>query len=191
MMDQRWAPGDRVVHATKPEWGQGDVLEATATQHEGKACQRVTVRFARVGLKTVLTAIAELRPAQDGGGGWLSDLEAGNPGDRLTAIPDACTDPFRSLESRLEATARLYRFQPSGASLVEWAAIQSGMDDPLVRFTRHDLERYFDQFRIVLDNHLRKLLAEASRKDPAMISRVARTAPPAAQAMLRREHARR
>lgn len=191
MTDQRWAPGDRVVHATKPEWGQGDVLEAVAAQHEGKPCQRLTVRFARAGLKTVLTAIAELRPASNGGGGWLSDLEAGNPADRLTAIPDECTDPFRSLESRLEATARLYRFQPSGASLVEWAVVQTGMDDPLVQFTRHDLEHHFEQFRIALDNHFKKLIAEASRKDSAMIARVADKAPPAARAMLQREHARR
>ncbi len=55
--------GDTVVHAGKPEWGPGDVLAVEGASHEGKPVQRVTVRFARAGLKTLSTAFAELRPA--------------------------------------------------------------------------------------------------------------------------------
>lgn len=57
------AKGDTVVHAGKPEWGPGDVLSVEGATHEGKPVQRVTIRFARAGLKTLSTAFAELRPA--------------------------------------------------------------------------------------------------------------------------------
>lgn len=55
-----WSSGDRLIHAGKPEWGTGTVVKAEWTTHEGKKCQRVTVRFARAGLKTVSTAFATL-----------------------------------------------------------------------------------------------------------------------------------
>ena len=56
-------PGDRVRHAGRPEWGVGAVQSTEASAHEGKPCQRVTVRFEREGLKTLSTAFADLRSA--------------------------------------------------------------------------------------------------------------------------------
>ncbi len=58
--------GDVVVHTGKPEWGPGDVVRAESSSHEGKPCQRVTVRFSRAGLKTLSTAFATLRVVEEG-----------------------------------------------------------------------------------------------------------------------------
>lgn len=61
-----WAKGDRLVHKAKPEWGTGHVERAEPATHEGRPCQRLTVRFERAGKKTISTAFASLRPAEGG-----------------------------------------------------------------------------------------------------------------------------
>ena len=48
----------------------------------------------------------------------------------------------------------------SGRGLMEWAMAQTGMDDPLTRFNRTELEEYFTQFAHNRDQHLAKLLRE-------------------------------
>jgi hypothetical protein len=53
---------DKLRHAGKPEWGVGVVLAAQQASHEGKPCQRLTVRFDNAGKKTITTAFADLRP---------------------------------------------------------------------------------------------------------------------------------
>lgn len=55
-------PNDKLRHAGKPEWGVGVVLAAQQDSHEGKPCQRLTVRFDNAGKKTITTAFADLRP---------------------------------------------------------------------------------------------------------------------------------
>lgn len=55
-------PNDKLRHAGKPEWGVGVVLAAQQASHEGKPCQRLTVRFDNAGKKTITTAFADLRP---------------------------------------------------------------------------------------------------------------------------------
>ncbi|QYU67803.1 hypothetical protein J4558_23455 [Leptolyngbya sp. 15MV] len=118
----------------------------------------------------------ELEPAPD-----LSVLEG-----RLTALPESATDPFASRRSRLKATLGLYRFSGVGASLLDWAASQTQLKDPLSCFSRHDLERLFDRFRIALDAHTRKLVHEARRQEPAVLAEVLAQASLAAQQAVRR-----
>jgi hypothetical protein len=65
MPGRSFAKGDSVIHAGKPEWGPGDVMSAEGQLHEGKPCQRLTIRFSRGGLKTISTAFADLRPASE------------------------------------------------------------------------------------------------------------------------------
>lgn len=111
--------GDRVVHTTKPEWGVGVVSSAQNLVQDGKSCQRLTIRFERAGLKTLSTAVAPIRsadhadaPAKDiagqqpgaEGGSWLDELEAGNPAEMMSRIPEAATDPFQSLGNRIKST---------------------------------------------------------------------------------------
>lgn len=193
--------GDRVVHAAKPEWGTGVVSSAQNLVHEGRPCQRLTIRFERAGLKTLSTAVASIRPADqadaparsvapasgdsEGRESWLDALEAGNPAEIMSRLPEAATDPFQSIGNRLKATLGLYRFTRSGGSLLDWAAAQTGMKDPLTRFSRHELEEYFSRFETNRDNHLRQLAQEALKKDPGCLREAAQNAPSKGVALLR------
>jgi hypothetical protein len=192
-----WKAGDRVVHRGKPEWGVGSVTAAQAALQDGRHCQSVTIRFENGGLKTVSTAFARLARAGQGagaaetpGGSWLDDLEAGDVRDRLAARPDEATDPFTTLESRLEATLGQYRFTDDGASLLAWPSAQTGLSDPLGRLNRHELEQAFARFRVALDRHLSQLLDQARRGGVALDA-LAAAAPPEARSALQRANRRR
>ncbi len=193
-MATEWKLGDRVYHPSRPEWGAGEVRSADSVAEGGKAAQRVTVRFERAGIKTLSTAFADLRPASE-----MPALDADAPpaildtgagaaitAEKMTALPEAAVDPFRSRRARLEYTLGLFRFSGGGASLVDWAAMQSGLADPLTRFNRHELEQFFERFRQNLDAHARKLVGELRREDPAAIGELAQGAPPASQQALKR-----
>lgn len=218
---KQWASGDKVVHCSKPEWGTGTVTAAAGSQHEGKPCQSLTVRFDRAGVKVLSTAFAHLmdadlapslhrapplaapQPAPPSlsisspraqGQAQASTLEideasplvARDPREIMTRLPEIATDPFTTPAARLKATLAIYRFTPTGSSLLDWAAVQSGLADPMSRFNRHELERFFEAFAVVRDNHLKKLVLEIKRTDPSLLSQTASQAPPSAQQVLRR-----
>lgn len=199
-----WKLGDRLMHAGRPEWGVGEVRAAESIAHNGTRCQRLTVRFDRAGVKTLSTAFAELLPAdrmprlvdppptpKPANGtapaeGWLAQAEQGSIPDQMARLPDPATDPFRSRKARFIATLDLYRFNPTGASLLDWAVLQSGLKDPLSKFSRHELERLFDRFRANLDAHLKRLGLELKKEDPAALAAALDAAPPAARQAARR-----
>jgi hypothetical protein len=93
--------------------------------------------------------------------GWLAQLEQPQAGpDELWHLPDSLTDPFLSLAKRLEATLETYRFtadQRNPGLLLDWAVIQTGLNDPLTKYTRHDLEQAFPRFARDRDQHLLQL----------------------------------
>lgn len=207
--------GDKVVHTGKPEWGSGLVTQATKTTHEGKPCQSLTIRFDRAGVKTISTAFATLIPASEApslpgpldeapasrdGGAFRSPaptsqkeaefaaklLGADDIKQKMTRLPEGATDPFSTVLDRLKFTLGLYRFQPSGGSLLDWAAMQSGLADPLGRFNRHELEQFFTAFAVVRDAHLRKLLPDARKADGAGAARIIAQAGAQAQQAVRR-----
>lgn len=103
----------------------------------------------------------------------------------MARLPETATDPFASPPQRLSATLALYRFTPNGGSLLDWAAAQSGLADPLAVFNRHELEQFFARFATARDQHLRQLADEIRRKDPDALNRALAGAPPAAQNALR------
>jgi hypothetical protein len=211
MASREWVRGENVVHATRPEWGAGEILVAEPVVHEGRPCQRLTIRFTRAGTKTVSTAFAELRPAADmprlppeavaeepqatsravpqptptTDPIVRAEVEA-TVSEMLTRLPEVATDPFSSLRSRLEATLDLYKFTPSGGSLLDWAAIQTGLKDPLARFNRHELEQWFQRFQFELDAHLKKLVRDVRKQDPQALAELSAEATPAARTALRR-----
>jgi hypothetical protein len=117
--------------------------------------------------------------------------QAESIGDVLARLPDAATDPFRTLEARLRATLGLYRFQPTGASLLDWAASQTGLADPLGKCNRHELEAHFQRFRVRLDAHLVSLAKEAAKAEPGLLSRLRVDAPSQARSALDRLNTRR
>lgn len=113
----------------------------------------------------------------------LSDTEVT---ERLLILPEAARDPFRSLAERFEASVRLYRYRAQGGSLLDWAAAQTGLADPLSRQSRHDLEASFARFRRRLDAHTRGLALELVKTDPAAAKRILAQAPDDAKSLMRR-----
>jgi hypothetical protein len=180
MTQRDWRKGEKVVHAARPEWGTGEVLTAESGVVEGKPCQTLTVRFDRGGLRTVSTAFADLREAsginpaamEASSDPLLAAATATEVEEMMTKLPEAATDPFSSLRKRLEATLGLYRYGESPRLLLDWAAIQTGLKDPLSRFNRHELEQWYKRFVIETDTHLRKLLREVRKHEPAALDEV-------------------
>ncbi|MBL8763292.1 MAG: DUF3553 domain-containing protein [Phycisphaerae bacterium] len=197
MPGKQWSFGDRVIHATKPEWGVGVITAAQNTNENGQSCQRLTIRFEREGIKTVTTAVAELRDAaelptlsaqerQSSDDVLSTSIEGPTAKELLTRLPEACTDPFLSPTDRVKNTLALYRFSDHGGSLLDWAAAQTGLKDPLSRLNRHELEAVFRSFAQVRDEHLKRVVLELKKKSPGVLPVIARQATPAAQQALRR-----
>lgn len=200
MTSAAFTQGQQVVHGTKPEWGIGEVLRTTTTTQEGKACQRLTIKFDRVGTKVVSTAFAKIETAEKAveratgfaqSGSWLDSANPEATRQAMATLPEAAVDPFSSLEARFAATCDLYRFSDHGGSLVDWAAAQTGLADPLSAFNRTELERFFEKYRLKRDEHLRDVASELRRKNPAALERALSTAPDVAQAVLRNGNGRR
>jgi hypothetical protein len=196
MVTRDWSKGDSVVHAAKPEWGAGEVLLAESISYEGKPVQRLTIRFTRAGTKTISTAFADLRSAADMP--FLPEPKdekpdplaqvamSANVEELMTKLPENATDPFRSLKQRLASTLDLYRFGDNSSTLLDWAAIQTGLKDPLSRFNRHELEQWFSRFKMEVDNHLRKLVKDMRKQEPQALEAATAAASPIARQALRR-----
>lgn len=188
MTKREWKLGDRLMHAGRPEWGVGEVRGAERTVQDGMPSQRLTIRFERAGVKTLATAFADLRPADEmprvpdtptasnDDADWLTRAEAGSVEELMTRVPEGASDPFKSRKSRLDSTLKLYRFSGTGSSLLDWAAMQSGLKDPLTKFTRHELEVFFERFRVALDTHLKRLVLELRKQEPGVLAEVAAAA---------------
>ncbi|MBC8202882.1 MAG: DUF3553 domain-containing protein [Planctomycetes bacterium] len=198
-MTETIAFGDRVTHELHPEWGSGAVIKVENTVVGGKPAPRVTVRFANAGLKVFAGNALPLTPMQSEhtvpGDRYLErpaiaeveDLERSGLNQAvekklleiMLAIPMACRDKFNTPEYRLKRTLDLYKYDMSGRGLMEWAIVQTGMDDPLTRFNRGQLEEYFKRWVRDRDSHLSTLLSEM-RDDPKTAKRLMQEAPDAA-----------
>ena len=178
----RFAPGQLVRHRARPEWGVGRVRAVDNIRHEGKPAQRVRAEFPNRGILTLNTAVAPLEPASDHRSlssqetpsamsnrstkGWLNELEGPDASQRnLWDLPPDLVDPFTTPQQKLEATLTSYRFNTDPGPLFEWAVIQTGLDDPLSRHTRVELEQAFPRFARDRDNHLRELVKQLKRKN--------------------------
>ncbi|MCZ6836933.1 MAG: DUF3553 domain-containing protein [Planctomycetota bacterium] len=187
MSNLRFEFGDAVRLPKRPEWGIGTVVKVQDVAVDGEMTQRVNARFPNGGLKTFNTAVAGLEIVRDNGKAplddaeesfadlhrmsqtdWLAPIAKKKIDEAMLNIPLAARDVFRSLESRLSATIDLYRFDRSGRGLMDWAVAQSALEDPLSRFSRHELEQYFDRWATEREHHLRKLLKEAA-SSPEMV----------------------
>ncbi len=192
--------GEKVRHSKRPEWGTGTIAKIEVITREGRPDRRIWIRFPNAGEKTVLASMAELEHV-DGGdqlgatptladlharsdGGWLGEISKKKPEHVMTALPDSATDPFIPIRRRLQNTLALYRFDAS-SRLIEWAVAQSGLNDPLGHFSRHDLEAMFGRWKFALDAHMGKLLQEA-RREPGSLEEAQKGAPPAAIAAVKR-----
>lgn len=202
---QRFEFGDRLRHMKRPEWGEGTVIKTEDTSMGGKPVQRLSVRFANAGLKRLVAGQTELQPVTDEqtedveessgsrleawdrmeDSGWLGPLAQRKIEETMTSLPDATRDPFSGLDRQLSATMGLYRFDNSGRGLVDWAVAQSGLKDPLSRFTRQELEALYSRWAQHRDAHLGKLLSSAKHEN-GVVDRALKTTPPAARAAIKR-----
>lgn len=194
--------GDRVLHDDRPEWGVGLIQRVENVRVGGKPTQRLAIRFSNAGMKTLSSLGASLcrveedeestvddgqtlvAREQSAESGWLGEISKRKPEDAMVELSEEATDRFRPLEKRLRFTLNLYRFDPTGGSLIDWAVARSGLDDPLSRFTRHELEQYFDRWAALRQKHLATLLKEA-RNENGMLERLLSQAPPAARKAVR------
>ncbi|MFG0252994.1 MAG: DUF3553 domain-containing protein [Phycisphaerales bacterium JB038] len=208
MLQRRFAKGDRIVHLDKPEWGAGLVTKTQLLSQQGTPVQMVTVRFEHGGLKSLSTAHARLGYEQDyleqrrdsapkepawpaepkGTGGAEADPLLA---ERLLSLPEETRDPFLPLAKRLDATLKLYRFDGTPRSLIDWGIVQSGLQDPLSRFGRHELELLFEKWQRGRDQHLAQLLDKLRQDDPQESARVQAALPSAVRQALQRRHSRR
>ncbi len=190
----RFELGETVIHPNCPEWGSGKVKEAQSITHEGRPVQRIRVDFSNAGSKWLNTAMAPLQKKTREADapkmkiapsmatsqvsakaqaealpdkGWLDALEAnrnrGTP--ELWELPAALTDIMRSPEDRLAQTAEAYRFSHEPGPLFQWAVTQTGLDDPLSRYTRVELEKTYFQYSKLRDDHLFDLCRQLKREN--------------------------
>ncbi len=191
--------GDELKLCSRPEWGTGKVTKVEHLTREGERDQRLWVKFPNVGMKTILAGVAEIervgdpRPEEDDHSfaaremshqsGWLGEIMKDRPEEAMTSLPPECSDPFTSIRKRLERTIALFRFDGSSSSLIDWAIAQTGLDDPLSRFNRHELEAFFEQWRRARDARARDLVDEA-RRSRDNVSDLLKSAPAAAKSVL-------
>jgi hypothetical protein len=200
--------GDRVTHPKFPEWGSGAVIKVENTPINGEPSTRVTVRFANVGLKKFVgnalplevfneghsmpgdrkgnrPAIAEVEDLERSG---LNQAVEQKLNEIMLAIPLACRDPFNTAEHRLRRTLALFKYDMSGRGLMEWAMMQTGLDDPLSRFNRTELEVYFKHYSHELNKHLASLLSEMYEDNEAVLKIVSEATPRAKRAVEKLVH---
>jgi len=193
--------GERLRHRKRPEWGVGTITRIEPVRMGTRTDQRLWIRFSNAGSKAVLASVGELdRIVPDGDGhtladrearhegGWLGEIARRRPEDAMTELPPEASDPFLALRKRLDFTFGLYRFEPVGGKLLDWAIAQTGLEDPLARFSRHELEQFFQRWAFNRDQHLARLVGE-SRGEPGVLQAATASAPPAAQRALRKIHA--
>lgn len=206
-MSEQYSIGERIRHANRPEWGIGTITRVDRLQMQGQVGQRLEIRFANAGVKTISSLGADLeRIGQPGATvpsngtfadrearhetGWLGEIAKNKPEEALVELPEEVTDPFRSVRDRLERTLGLFRFEQSGGKLIDWAVARTGLDDPLSRFTRQDLEQYFSRWAFARQQHLHKLLKEA-KNEHAKIDDLLQKALPEAKRAMQQNNARR
>ncbi len=178
--------GDAVFHPRRPEWGAGTVRAVEPITHDGEPAQRLTIDFAHRGRVVLNTALAPLSTQDHKSAmtqtatsntsqkGWLDQLEAQANGrtHELWELPPALTDPFSSDAQRLTATLDQYRFSTQPRALIDWAVQQTGLHDPLTKYTRHELEQAFPRFARDRDQHLKQLVRQLIyRNDHATLLR--------------------
>jgi hypothetical protein len=198
--------GEHVVHSGRPEWGPGEILAVEAITHEGKPAHRLTVRFSRIGTKVLNTAFAAVQPASSVGGVRAAEVRAESaqpalPQERpaptlaesdILRIPEDAIDPFLPVSRRLTTTLNELRYYDKATGWMDWSVARSGLADPLSAATRAQLEQWFERYRVLILNHLRKLLREQGPPTtPAELERLAARIGPTAVRTLKEALSRR
>lgn len=190
--------GMQVRHRQRPEWGTGAVTRVEQLTRAGGRDQRLWIKFGSAGLKTLLASASDLEILPGTGaaehtfaareiaseGGWLGQITQKKPEQAMSELPPNATDPFLLPERRLKNLLALYRFD-QGSGLMDWAVAQSGLDDPLSRFNRTELEAFFKNWALERDLTLHRLVSDfRKRREP--VDHLLAGAPRAALAVLQK-----
>ncbi|MEM1109668.1 MAG: DUF3553 domain-containing protein [Planctomycetota bacterium] len=136
----------------------------------------------------VATAASSESSSDDssGGSGWLDAMDPdGAKSNELWDLPDALSDPFASLPDRLAATLETYRFSTEARALMDWAIVQTGLNDPLSKYSRSELEQAFPRYVRDRDAHLKEIVKQLKRENNfAALKDAGRGLFPAAQSAL-------
>lgn len=173
--------------------------QVSLAKHNGKDGQRLVIVFKNQGKVTINTAVIKLvamdKAIDDmksaNSANWLSQLEAerGMKKNDITGLPESLTDPFTDILVRVERTLADYKFTSDNPrSLLEWAMRQTGMNDPLTQYTRHDLEQAFSRYTYLRYKHLLELVRTLKRnnKRPMLDLMLTKSWPNTATADLRK-----
>lgn len=209
MSEQKFSHGDRIRHSGKPEWGIGTVTKVEQLPVNGQASQRLSIRFPNAGLKTLVTTHAPLERVDEAAdpfaagdqhsvkiwdkmneSEWLAPMVKRKVEEAMLSLPSEVRDPFNSMQKRITIMLSLYRFDRSSRGLMDWAVAQTGLDDPLTRFTRQELEQRFERWAHERDGYLAKMIQETrssgAGNDQAVLMNALKSAPPMAQDTVRR-----
>jgi hypothetical protein len=138
--------------------------------------------------KATATATAPANGSGDsaaGGSGWLDALDGSTQSNELWDLPEDVSNPFASLGERLKAILQTFRYSTEPRALIDWAVAQTGLNDPLSKYTRHELEQAFPRYARDRDQHLRDLVRQLKRNNEyATLKDAGRGLFPAAQSAL-------
>ncbi len=98
-------------------------------------------------------------------GGWLGRMaKESHTKNELWDLPQRMTDSFGTIEGRLAATLESYKYSTEPRSLIEWAQEQTGLNDPMTRYTRVELEQAFPGYARTRRENLQELVRLAKRQ---------------------------
>jgi hypothetical protein len=164
-MDFKFKKDMEVVNPVRPEWGIGKVL--STEPGSDSTSQRVRVSFPGAGVKTMMIPPGQLVQPENQVKPDVQVSESGDNealGERLQAIPQVVNDCRESLEVRLAALVKLYKFSDDRRDIFDWAVVQLGHRDPLGSFSADELGLYFSNFSRSRDRALLSIYNQACQK---------------------------
>mgnify|MGYP000229958761 CR=1 FL=1 len=134
--------GRKVMNAGRTDWGVGVVEQVVrAGGPEDAPVYRVTVQFsgARRTLLSPPARLIEPRAEEERQAGWLDTLAGRTVDDRLKRVPESLLRVLGTPRQKLDALLPLYEYDEEPKTLARWARTQTGVGDPLSKWSRDEL----------------------------------------------------
>lgn len=154
---------------------------------DGRPVQRVSVQFA-AGHRWIIVPPGRLAwPADEEPreAGWLARAAGTTLEDRLVDLPAEVREFLGTAAQRFAELGTLYRWTGASEELLPWARGQTGIADPLARWSRDELAAAFAEFARRRDEALREAAAAVRRQggEEAVAAALAAVPPELAPAM--------
>jgi hypothetical protein len=154
--------GRKVMNAGRTDWGVGLVQKVERSGgSESAPVYRVTVQFtgARRTLLVPPARLIEPRDEEERQAGWLDTLAGRTIDDRLKRVSDDLLRALGTPRQKLDALVPLYEYDEEPKTLARWARTQTGVGDPLTKWSRDELTLAFASFCTDRDAALRMAAA--------------------------------